>query len=97
VRLPLNLKLITGLVEAKGEDAGVERVQGCVRDWMVETMIREYNTFIAVFAYGEAWWARFSGQVYLEVGDFEWAGTVLKELCGRTERGDFLKEQKTTL
>jgi selenocysteine lyase/cysteine desulfurase len=97
VRLPLNLERIRGLVKTKGEDAGVERVQGIVRDWMVETMIRDYNTFIAMFVYGEAWWIRLSGQVYLEMEDFEWAGTMLKELCGRVERGEFLREQKAKL
>jgi hypothetical protein len=36
-------------------------------------------------------WVRLSGQIYLEVRDFEWVGERLKELCGRVKKGEFRK------
>lgn len=56
-----------------------------VTDWMQQTMIKEYRTFMPVFPFQGAWWVRLSGQIYLDTTDFEWAGWKLKELCGRLE------------
>lgn len=60
-----------------------------VRDWILETLMSEYNTFIALFVYGGRWWARLSAQVYLEMDDFEWAGRTLKEVCERVAKGEY--------
>ncbi|KAK9248543.1 pyridoxal phosphate-dependent transferase [Lipomyces tetrasporus] len=49
--------------------------------WMEKTMLDEFHTFLPVFFYGGQLWARFSGQVYLEVSDIEWGGELLKGLC----------------
>lgn len=49
--------------------------------WMQEQMYHSHKTFIPVFWYKDALWARFSAQVYLELEDLEWGGSVLKELC----------------
>ncbi|KAJ5597167.1 Pyridoxal phosphate-dependent transferase major region subdomain 1 [Penicillium hetheringtonii] len=56
-----------------------------VTDWMQKTMIKEYKTFMPVFAFQGSWWVRLSGQIYLEDSDFEWAGWRLKELCARLQ------------
>lgn len=58
-------------------------------NWMLETLMAEYKTFVALFVYGGRWWARLSAQVYLELEDFEWAGRTLKEVCERAARGEY--------
>ncbi|KAF2805190.1 PLP-dependent transferase [Mytilinidion resinicola] len=95
VRLPLEVDAIVKVMAAKGLMKTAAEVQSLVRDWMVERMVEEYDTFIAMVVYGGAWWVRFSGQVYLDMEDFEWAGTVLKELCGRVGKGEFVMEEKS--
>ncbi|ORY18512.1 pyridoxal phosphate-dependent transferase [Clohesyomyces aquaticus] len=89
VRLPLALTS----VERVAVEGGVEKgnVGSFVRDWMSKVLIDDYDTFMALFFYGGGWWVRLSAQVYLDMGDFEWAGERLKELCGRVEKGEYLQ------
>jgi hypothetical protein len=93
VRLPLSVATAQGFA-AK---AGVEQddVGGVVRDWLSKTLIDDYGTFIQSLYYNGAWWARLSGQVYLEMADFEWAAETLKKICARVEAGEWTgKESK---
>ncbi|KAI0378855.1 PLP-dependent transferase [Hypomontagnella monticulosa] len=62
-------------------------------DWMMEIMMAEYNTFIPLFIHNNRPWARISAQVYLEMQDFEWAGQMLLELCGRVKTGEYEMSQ----
>lgn len=55
--------------------------------WMTETLTTEFGSYLPVYGFQGAWWTRISAQVYLDIDDFEWAGNVLKELCGRIGRG----------
>ncbi|KAF2279270.1 PLP-dependent transferase [Westerdykella ornata] len=86
-RLPLEYAEI----EAVGVKAGVakEDVGVQVRNWLSRAVIDEYDTFMALMFYGGAWWVRWSGQVYLELEDFEWGAERLKELCARVREGEF--------
>ncbi|KAK9374661.1 pyridoxal phosphate-dependent transferase [Lipomyces chichibuensis] len=74
VRLPLSIGT------ALDADVDVDQV-GKVCGWMQKTMVDEFHTFLPVFLYYDHLWARFSGQVYLEVSDFEWGGKLLEGLC----------------
>ncbi|KAJ5550304.1 Pyridoxal phosphate-dependent transferase major region subdomain 1 [Penicillium sp. DV-2018c] len=68
-----------------GEDSlvrGLDASPTTVTEWMQQTMINSYRTFMPVFPFQGSWWVRLSGQIYLEASDFEWAGWTLKELCG---------------
>ncbi|KAI1759630.1 PLP-dependent transferase [Hypoxylon sp. FL1150] len=58
--------------------------------WMEEMMTKDYNTFIPLFAHNGRLWARLSGQVYLDIEDFEWAGHVLLKVVERVKRGDHI-------
>jgi selenocysteine lyase/cysteine desulfurase len=90
VRLPLELDEIATL--AKTKDVG-----GLVNNWFSSLLVREYDTFIAIIFYGGAWWIRLSGQTYLELADFEWAAEVLKEVCARALKGEFLEPARAKL
>ncbi|KAJ5163944.1 Pyridoxal phosphate-dependent transferase major region subdomain 1 [Penicillium coprophilum] len=52
-----------------------------VTEWMQQTLIKSCNTYMPVFPFQGSWWVRLSGQVYLEISDFDWAGWTLKDLC----------------
>jgi hypothetical protein len=58
---------------------------------MQKTLVDEYNTFVAIYEYDGKLWTRISGQIYLELKDFEWLGGVLKSLCERVQSGESLR------
>ncbi|KAE9987103.1 hypothetical protein EG327_004001 [Venturia inaequalis] len=86
VKLPLSLAEITSM--AKTQDVGM-----MVLNWIYGVLVKEFDTFIAVVWLGDCWWVRFSAQVYLEEEDFEWAAEVLKEVCRRVMKGEFLAKK----
>lgn len=59
--------------------------------WMEKTLVNEFNTFVAIYEYDARLWTRISGQIYLELKDFEWLGEVLKGLCERVRAGESLR------
>lgn len=60
-----------------------------VVNWMQETLINEFNTFVSIYNYHGQIYARISGQIYIELKDWEWLGGVLKGLCERVGDGEF--------
>lgn len=75
---------------AQGEDVVIPRSQAYdATQWMLETLMAEHHTFVALFVYADRWWARLSAQVYLDMDDYEWAGTTLKQLCDRVGRREY--------
>lgn len=62
--------------------------------WMLETMVEEYHTFIAMYLQGDRFWARISAQVYLDLNDYEWAADVLAQLCARVAKKEYLKQSQ---
>jgi hercynylcysteine S-oxide lyase len=86
VKLPISLEQVKSLYpRVAAHDIGT-----VVRDWLTLRMVNEYNTFMALIFYDNAWWVRLSAQIYLEISDFELAAKVLKELCNRVLAGEFL-------
>jgi len=63
-----------------------------VVNWMQETLVNEFNTFVAIYEYHGQIWMRISGQIYLELKDWEWLGGVLKHLCERVGDGEFTRK-----
>ncbi|KAJ4988463.1 hypothetical protein SVAN01_06080 [Stagonosporopsis vannaccii] len=89
VRLPLDFEK----VQQAGEKAGLsrEKVGAAVNLWLLQKMASDYNTFLQTLFYGGVWWARLSGQVYLELSDFESVVPSLQELCARATRGEWAR------
>lgn len=76
VRLPIEVR------DTEKGTSGVPLDQAPgVQAWICETLVKKYNTFIAIVWYKGRWWARFSAQIYLEESDFVWGAKVLKEMC----------------
>ena len=80
VRLPLSFEEQAASDEKKAMEIG---------QWIQKTCAAEYDTFLAVTFFGGAWWVRLSAQIYLTERDFEWAGHVLDEICGRVRKGEW--------
>ncbi|KAG5294526.1 aminotransferase family protein (LolT) [Histoplasma ohiense] len=66
----------------KGRDAMA------VAKWILEKFLCEYDAAAPIFPHGGWLWTRLSGQTYLELEDFRWAGNALKELVERVGKGD---------
>jgi hercynylcysteine S-oxide lyase len=87
VRLPICSKDTKeiGVVRVNAEHARK------VTDFMTQEMMDEYGTFIAIISnYKGWWWARLSGQIYLELSDFEFGAKVLRDLTERVRKGEYL-------
>jgi hypothetical protein len=84
VKLPLKIEEVANV--AKNEAFGIP-----VAQFISALLVKEYDTFMALIFYGNAWWVRLSAQAYLEMADYEWAAGILKEVCGRVLKGEFLK------
>lgn len=73
-----------------GESVILKRDEvGPAIEWMQHTLVHEYNTFVAIYEYHSQIWCRLSGQIYLELKDWEWLGNILKTLLERVDNGEF--------
>ncbi len=81
VRLPLEV----GAGKIEPENAG--KVTG----WLKATGYRESGMYFQTILYRGAWWWRISGMIYVEVEDFERGAEVLRDLCVRAQKGEFLE------
>ena len=102
VRLPLRLgsKISPGLeipASHQRDETGARIVKEATHDikdasaivkWIMDRVVDEFDTFIPARLHAGAIWIRLSGQIYLDIKDFEWAGYLLKDLCQRVDRMD---------
>jgi hypothetical protein len=92
VRLPIDV----GKAREYAAKAGIEEanVGGAVRDWVSKTLVDDYGTFVQSLYYAGAWWARLSGQVYLDMDDMAWCAQTLKKVVARIEAGEWAGNAK---
>lgn len=83
VELPLKFK--DGSQRQQGEfgSDGVPKIQ----KWLNATAVKEFDTYLQIAFHAGIMWVRLSGQIYLELDDFEWVGFRLKDLCSRLTSG----------
>ncbi|KAF2161163.1 hypothetical protein M409DRAFT_69998 [Zasmidium cellare ATCC 36951] len=60
-----------------------------IAQWISQTLVDEYDTFMAILVHGSKLWVRLSAQVYLTEEDFVWAGRALREVCERVGKGEW--------
>ncbi|OBT38919.1 hypothetical protein VE00_10722 [Pseudogymnoascus sp. WSF 3629] len=82
VRLPLNLEKDGGTVKAADF--------GAILLWLGQTMASEYQSYVATSVFQGGIWCRLSAQVYLEEDDFVFAAKMLKDVCERVNKGEYL-------
>ena len=82
-----NIRLPLKMGPNKGEVPREDAVK--VVNWIAERLIEEYDTYAALYFHGQAFWTRFSGQVYLEIEDFDRGAFALKGLCKRVQGGEY--------
>ncbi|TAQ91564.1 hypothetical protein B7494_g82 [Chlorociboria aeruginascens] len=62
-----------------------------VHQWMLETLMNDYKTYIAIAYFQDEWWTRLCGQIYLSISDFESAANSLKSVCERVGNEEYLE------
>lgn len=85
VRLPLEI--------GNGEGQILEKDMYRVAVWMTAELMKEWDVYLPVYFHANQFWTRFSGQIYLDFGDFEKGARALKKLCERAKRGDYVQEK----
>lgn len=94
VRLPLEvIDDDNGLTGTSGSNviASVRRAHAStVTHFLTSSCVKEHSTFIAFILYRNAWWARLSAQIYLELADFEYGAQVLQALCIRVAQKEYM-------
>lgn len=62
--------------------------------WMAEILAKVHDVYLPPFVHADAFWARLSGQIYLELEDCIRGARILRDLCERARGGEYLKDQK---
>ena len=58
-------------------------------NWMAQQLVEKHDMYTALYYHGTSFWVRLSGQIYLEIADFDRGVYALKELCQRVRRGEY--------
>ena len=59
--------------------------------WLTSTLIKEYHVGITVYPYNSQIWLRVSGQIYLELSDFDRLAEITKLALERVRDGESIK------
>jgi selenocysteine lyase/cysteine desulfurase len=84
------LPLTNSPSEIPGTNTVKAEHEGTAVLWMQKALIDDHKTFIAIYPFQGQYWARLSGQIYLEMPDFELIGSILKSICERVGKEEFL-------
>jgi len=87
VRLPLT-------IGDHGTDIRQEKALQVV-EWVVEKLVDDFETYMAVYMHAGKIWTRVSAQIYIDLKDVERGANALKEICKRVEAGEHLLEMES--
>lgn len=94
VRMPLTMGSEDDDDEKDPQPGAIPRAHGrLVSDWIKVRGCEESGIYFQTFPYYGSWWWRLSGMVYVEEADFRRGAEVLKKLCERVERGEYLSDK----
>lgn len=98
VRMPL---VMEGGVDDNGNgeacSVAIPREHGhMVADWIKARGVEESGIYFQTFPYYGKWLWRLSGMIYVEEADFRKGAEVLKALCVRVKRGEYLPRKCDT-
>ena len=96
VRLPLAIATGSSAASAKLSHAPLsEQEVGPAVRYLTKSLADTYKTWLPIIDY-EGWiWVRLCAQIYLEISDFEFAGSALKVLCEKIVRRETGQEGKS--
>ncbi len=85
VLLPLEVSdsKVAGTNTIKQEDALV------ALQWLQHTLVDDFRTFVPISFFQGQFWTRLSGQIYLDISDFELVGETLKKVCEKVGKQEF--------
>jgi hypothetical protein len=93
-----NIRLPLTIIKSKGQAGDITEDEALpVFYWMYHTAHEEFDTYFQIKIYSEAFWVRFSAQIYLEMDDFIWGADRLVELCDRVKKGEWKKSPRSTV
>ena len=96
VRLPIGTRSRERYISPTEREGKIQTVlvdnyrKTLLTHYLQQVMSQEFNTFIPVILYRGNWYARVSGQVYLDEEDFRFGGRVLLDLVGRVRNGLYI-------
>jgi hypothetical protein len=63
-----------------------------IANWIMQKLMKDYDTWIPAKFYNGAAWIRVSAQIYLSIDDFAKAANMLLGLCERVKAGEANEE-----
>ena len=78
VRLPVNV----------GDGSDSSEFLAAQGTWMQKVLIQQCNVGLSIFPYQNSLWVRISGQIYLELSDFDMLAGLLKEVIEMLGSGE---------
>ena len=87
-----NVKLPLVIGDGPGEILQKDTIRVAI--WMTEMLANTHDVYLPAFIHADAFWARLSGQIYLELEDCIRGARILRDLCERARGGEYLKDQK---
>jgi len=89
VKLPFEIRDHEEILDGCSKDSFSLAEIGVMLKWLNVIAVKELDTYLQLGVHSGYAWLRLSGQIYLEIEDFEWIGLKLKDLCSRAQKGEF--------
>jgi selenocysteine lyase/cysteine desulfurase len=93
VKLPFTFRNHQELSDTDSKDSIGPADISKLQKWLNITAVKELDTYLQIGFHAGFMWVRLSGQVYLDLKDFEWLGPRLEKLCVRARKGEYSQKQ----